>query len=171
MTYGTSGVGSAGHLAGELLKSMSGAKLTHAPYRGGGPAMNDLVAGHVSSVIASAPTATGFMRDGRIRALAMTAGHRSPFDPDVPTVAELGFPGYSATNWYAFVVASMTPPEYVAALNTLLTRALALPEVRATFAQHGIETLPGTPREAAAHVERERAVWKKVIADAGLRLE
>lgn len=171
MTYGTSGVGSAGHLAGELLKSMSGARLTHAPYRGGGPAMNDLVAGHVPSVIASAPTATGFMREGRIRALAMTAGHRSPFDPDVPTVAELGFPGYAATNWYAFVVASKTPTKYVATLNTLLTRALALPEVRGAFAKQGMETLPGTPQEAAAHFERERAVWKKVIADSGLRLD
>lgn len=171
MTYGTSGVGSAGHLAGELLKSMTGVRLTHAPYRGGGPAMNDLVAGHVPSVIASAPTATGFMRDGRIRALAMTAARRSPFDPDVPTVAELGFPGYAATNWYAFVVASKTPPQYVATLNTLLTQALALPEVRSAFAQQGMETLPGTPQEAAAHFERERAVWKKVIADSGLRLE
>ncbi|MGD9879193.1 MAG: Bug family tripartite tricarboxylate transporter substrate binding protein [Reyranella sp.] len=128
MTYGTSGVGSAGHLAGELLKSMSGARLARAPYRGGGPAMNDLVAGHVPSVIASAPTATRFVRDGRIRALAMFGPRRSPFDLDVPTVAELGFPGYAATNWYALIVASRRPPEYVAALNTLLTRALALPE-------------------------------------------
>ena len=92
MDYGTAGVGSAGHLAGELLKARSGARLNHVPFRGGGPAMNDLMGGHVPSLIASAPTATGVMREGRIRALAVTGARRSPFDPDIPTIAEQGFP-------------------------------------------------------------------------------
>ena len=124
MDYGSSGVGGAGHLAGELLKARSGAKLDDVPFRGGGPAMNDLVAGHVPSLIASAPTATPLMREGRIRALAVTGAKRSPYDPDIPTIAEQGFPGYAATNWYAVVVSSKVPPEIVAALNTILTRAL-----------------------------------------------
>src|SRR5436309_3736576 len=106
--YGSSGVGGAGHLAGELLKARSGARLHHVPFRGGGPAMNDLLGGHVPSLFASAPTATPFMRDGRIRALAVTGAKRSPFDPDIPTIAELGFPGYAATNWYAAVVSAKT---------------------------------------------------------------
>ena len=171
MDYGTSGVGSAGHLAGELLKSMSGTRLNHVPFRGGGPAMNDLVGGHVPSVFASAPTATPIVREGRIRALAATGARRSPLDPDLPTVAELGFPGYAATNWYAVVVSSRTPPEIVSTLNAIVTKALKAPEVRAAYAQQGMETLGGTTAEAASHIARETEVWKKVIADAGLRLE
>ena len=169
--YGSSGIGSAGHLAGELLKARSGVKLNHIPFRGGGPAMNDLVAGHVPSLIASAPTATGFMRDGRIRALAVTGAKRSPFDPDIPTIAEQGFPGYAATNWYAAVVSSKTPPETVSALNGILTKALNAPEVRDAYAKQGMETLASSAADATAHIARETEVWKKVIADAGLRLE
>ena len=171
MDYGTSGVGSADHLAGELLKARSGARLNHVPFRGGAPAMNDLLAGHIPSLIASAATATGFMREGRIRALAVTGATRSPFDPEIPTIAEQGFPGYAATNWYAAVVSSKVPPEAVATLNTLLTKALAAPEVRAAYAQQGMETLGGTTAEAAAHIASETEVWKKLIADAGIRLD
>ena len=171
MNYGTSGVGSAGHLSGELLKSRSGAQLNHVPFRGGGPAMNDLVAGHVPSLIASAPTATGFMREGRIRALAVTGAKRSPFDPEIPTIAESGFPGYAATNWYAVVVSSKVPPEIIAALNAIMTKALGAPEVRAAYGQQGMETLASTQADAAAHIARETGIWKKVIADAGIRLE
>lgn len=169
--YGTSGVGSAAHLAGELLKVRSGARLNHVPFRGGAPAMNDLLAGHIPSLIASAPTATGFMREGRIRALAMTGDKRSPFDPGIPTIAEQGFPGYAATNWFAFVMSSKVPPESVAVLSSLIAKALAVPEVRAAYAQQGMETLGGTAAEAAAHIARETEVWKKVIADAGIRLD
>ncbi|HEV3489202.1 MAG TPA: tripartite tricarboxylate transporter substrate-binding protein [Reyranella sp.] len=171
MDYGTSGVGSAGHLAGELLKALSGARLNHVPFRGGGPAMNDLVGGHVPSLIASAPTATGVMREGRIRVLAATGARRSPFDPDIPTIAEQGFPGYAATNWYAVVVSSKTPPEIVTTLNAILTKALGAPEVRTAYGQQGMETLASTADEAASHIARETEIWKKVIANAGIRLE
>lgn len=169
--YGTSGVGSAGHLAGELLKSRSGARLNHVPFRGGGPAMNDLVAGHVPSLIASAPTATGFMREGRIRALAVTGAKRSPFDPEIPTIAEQGFPGYAATNWYCIVVSSKVPPEIVATLNTIMTKALKAQEVQTAYGQQGMETLASTAAEAATHIARETEIWKKVISDAGIRLD
>jgi len=171
MDYGSSGVGGAGHLAGELLKARSGTKLNHVPFRGGGPAMNDLVAGHVPSLIASAPTATPLMREGRIRALAVTGAKRSPFDPDIPTIAEQGFPGYAATNWYATVVSSKVPPEIVAQLNAILTKALKAQEVQSAYGQQGMETIASTEAEAAAHIARETEVWKKVIADAGIRLE
>ena len=171
MDYGTSGVGSAGHLAGELLKARSGARLNHIPFRGGGPAMNDLLAGHVPSLIASAPTATGFMREGRIRALAVTDARRSPFDPGIPTIAEQGFPGYAATNWYCMVVSSKVPPDTLATLNIIMTKALKAPDVQAAYAQQGMETIAGTAAEAAAHIARETGIWKKVIADAGIRLD
>jgi tripartite-type tricarboxylate transporter receptor subunit TctC len=169
--YGTSGIGSAGHLAGELLKARSGARLNHVPFRGGGPAMNDLVAGHLPSVMASAPSAAGFLRDGRIRGLALTGAERTQFDPDLPTIAQSGFPGYAATNWYALVVSSKVPRELVANLNAIFTKALSASEVRSAYAQQGMVTLGGTADEAAAHIARETAVWKKVIADAGIRLE
>ena len=123
------------------------------------------------SLIASTPTATGFMREGRIRALAVTGAKRSPFDPDIPTIAEQGFPGYAATNWYAVVVSSKVPPEIATTLNAILTKALKVPEVQAAYAQQGMETLASTQAEAAAHITRETEIWKKVIADAGIRLE
>ncbi|HJQ58498.1 MAG TPA: tripartite tricarboxylate transporter substrate binding protein [Vineibacter sp.] len=171
LVYGTSGIGSAGHLAGELLKSMSRTRLTHAPYRGGGPAMNNLVAGHVPSLFASAPTATGLVRDGRIRALAVTGAQRSPFDPDIPTVAEQGFAGYAATNWYVLAAHARTPPRIVTALNAIFTRALNAPDVRATLAAQGMESLPSTQAEAADYIARETVIWKKIIAEAGIRFE
>ncbi|MBV8407038.1 MAG: tripartite tricarboxylate transporter substrate binding protein [Alphaproteobacteria bacterium] len=169
--YGSAGVGTAGHLAGLLLQARSGARLNQVPFRGGGPAMNDLVAGHLPSAIASAPTANAFVREGRIRGLALTGAKRTEFDPDLPTVAESGFPGYAATNWYAFVVSSKVPRELVASLNALLAKALAASEVRGAFAQQGMTTLGGTTEEAAAHIVRETKVWKKVIGDAGIRLD
>jgi tripartite-type tricarboxylate transporter receptor subunit TctC len=169
--YGTSGVGSAGHLAGELLRARSGAKLNHVPFRGGAPAMNDLVAGHLASVMASGPSAINFVREGRIRALALTAAERTPLDPDVPTIAASGFPGYAATNWYALVASSKVPREVIAALNALLTKALTTSEVRTAYAQQGMVTIAGTVDEAANHIAHETEVWKKVVADAGIRFE
>lgn len=171
MDYGTSGVGSAGHLAGALLMARSGARLNHVPFRGGGPAMNDLVAGHIPSVMASAPSATGPMQEGRIRALAVTGATRSPFEPDIPTIAELGFPGYAATNWYAFVVSSKVAPEIVATLHTILIDALNAADVRTAYAKQGMEIIASTQAEAASYIAREAEVWKKVIADAGIRLD
>jgi tripartite-type tricarboxylate transporter receptor subunit TctC len=169
--YGTSGIGSAGHLAGELLRVRSGAKLNHVPFRGGAPAMTDLVGGHLPSLMASGPSAANMVREGRIRALALTGAQRTPFDPDVPTIADQGFPGYAATNWYAFVVSSKVPRELVAALNAILTRALNASEVRAAYGQQGMVTIASTIDEAANHIARETEVWKKLIADAGIRME
>jgi tripartite-type tricarboxylate transporter receptor subunit TctC len=169
--YGTAGIGTAGHLAGLLLQARSGIRMNHVPFRGGAPAMNDLVAGHLPSAISSAPTANAFVREGRIRGLALTGAKRTPLDPDLPTIAESGFPGYAATNWYALVVSSKVPRDVVASLNALLARALAAAEVRETFGQQGMVTLGGTVDEAAAHIARETEVWRKVIVDAGIRLE
>lgn len=169
--YGTSGFGSAGHLAGELLRVRSGTRMNHIPFRGGGPAMNDLVAGHIASVMASGPSASNYVREGRIRALAITSAQRTPFDPDVPTIADSGFPGYSATNWYAFVTSSKVPRDTVAALNALLTRALNATDVRAAYAHQGMVTLARSTDDATAYVGRETEVWRKLIADAGFKME
>lgn len=169
--YGSAGIGSAGHLAGELLRVRSGTRMNHVPFRGGAPAMNDLVAGHLASVMASGPSASNFIREGRIRPLALTGAQRTPFDPDVPTIADQGFPGYAATNWYAFVVSSKVPPELVAILNALLTTALKAEEVRAAYAQQAMVTIGGTADAAAAYIAHETEIWKKLIVDAGIRME
>jgi tripartite-type tricarboxylate transporter receptor subunit TctC len=133
--------------------------------------MNDLVAGHLASVMASGPTASSLVREGRIRALALTGAQRTPLDPDVPTIAESGFPGYAATNWYALVVSSKVPEPIVAGLHALLTKALTADEVRAAYAQQGMVTLASSREEAAAHIARETEIWKKLIVDSGLRME
>jgi tripartite-type tricarboxylate transporter receptor subunit TctC len=111
------------------------------------------------------------VREGRIRALALTAAQRTPFDPDVPTIADSGFPGYSATNWYALVTSSKVPRDTIAALNALLTKALNAPEVRAAYAQQGMVTIAGTVEQAVAYIARETEVWKKLIADTGIRFD
>src|SRR4051812_11365580 len=117
IAYGTSGVGSAGHLAGELFRLTAKVNLTHVPYKGGGPAMSDLLGGQIPSVFASATTATPQVQSGKLRALGSTGTKRSASLPDVPTIAEQGYPGYQATNWYAFVAPAKTPKDVIARLN------------------------------------------------------
>jgi tripartite-type tricarboxylate transporter receptor subunit TctC len=121
--------------------------------------------------MASGPTATNAVREGRARAIALTAAKRTPLDPDVPTIADSGFPGYAATNWYALVVSSKVPHELVTVLNGLMSKALASQEVRTAYAQQGMMALGGTTDEAAAYIAQETETWKKVVADAGIRFE
>src|SRR5215831_18606184 len=127
IAYGTSGVGSAGHLAGELFRLTAKANLVHVPYKGGGPAMSDLLGGQIPSSFASATTATPQVQTGKLRALGITSPRRSVALPDVPTIAEQGYPGYQATNWYAFVAPAKTPKNIVARLNREIVRTLKDP--------------------------------------------
>lgn len=169
--YGTSGIGGTGHLAGELLRMMARAKIVHVPYKGGGPAMTDLLGGQIPSGFASAPSAMPHIKTGKIRALATTGPKRSPFLPNVPTIAESGYPGYEATNWYAYVAPAKTPREIVERLNRELVKVLNAPEVREQLGQHGMEANPSTPDELAKHIERELAVWGKVVKEAGIKAQ
>jgi tripartite-type tricarboxylate transporter receptor subunit TctC len=171
MPYGSAGVGSAGHLAGELFKLVAKANLVHVPYKGGGPAMQDLLGGQVPSVFASAPTAVGPVKAGRIRALATTGAKRSASLPDVPTIAELGYPGYEATNWYAIVAPAKTQKEIIARLNRDIVRTLEERETRAHLLDHGEEPSPSTPEELGRYMEREYATWGKVVKEAGIQAE
>lgn len=171
LPYGTSGVGSAGHLAGELFKLVAKANLVHVPYKGGGPAMSDLLGGQVPSLFASAPTAVGPVKTGRIRALATTGSKRSASFPDVPTVAESGYPGYEAINWYAYVAPAKTPQDIVARLHRDVVRALQDPETRGHLLDHGEEPSPSTPAELGRYIEREYATWGKVVKEAGIHAE
>lgn len=171
MGYGTSGVGGTGHLAGELFHLMAKADVVHVPYKGGGPAMSDLLGGQIPSGFASAPSALPHIKAGKIRALATTGIRRSAFLPNVPTVAESGFPGYDATNWYAFIAPAKTPREIIDRLNRDLVRALNTPETREQLLANGMEPQPGTPEELARQIENQLAVWGRVVRDAGIQAE
>jgi len=168
IAYGTSGVGSAGHLAGELFRLTAKANLTHVPYKGGGPAMSDLLGGQIPSVFASATTATPQVKAGKLRALGSTGARRSAALPDVPTIAEQGYPGYQATNWYAFVAPAKTPKDVVARLNREIVKTLGDPETHAAILKQGEEPTPSTPEELAQHMASEYATWGRVIKEAGI---
>ncbi|HTQ75159.1 MAG TPA: tripartite tricarboxylate transporter substrate binding protein [Burkholderiales bacterium] len=171
IAYGTSGVGSAGHLAGELFRLTAKANLVHVPYKGGGPAMSDLLGGQIPSVFASATTATPQVQTGKLRALGSTGSKRSAALPDVPTIAEQGYPGYQATNWYAFVAPARTPKDIIARLNREIVKTLNEPDTHAAILKQGEEPVPSTPEELAQRMKREYDTWGRVIRDAGIPKE
>ena len=171
MGYGTSGVGGTGHLAGELFRLMAKADVVHVPYKGGGPAMSDLLGGQIPSGFASAPSALPHIKAGKIRALATTGILRSAFLPNVPTVAESGFPGYDATNWYAYIAPAKTPREVIERLNRELVRVLNTQETREQLLANGMEPQPGTPEELGRVIESQLAVWGRVVREAGIQAE
>jgi tripartite-type tricarboxylate transporter receptor subunit TctC len=171
IAYGTSGVGSAGHLAGELFRLTAKANLVHVPYKGGGPAMSDLLGGQIPSVFASATTAVPQVKAGKLRALGTTGVRRSATLPDVPTIAEQGYPGYEATNWYAFVAPAKTPKDIVVRLNREIVKTLRDPETHDAIFKQGEEPTPSTSEELAQHMAREYATWGRVIKEAGIPVE
>jgi len=171
LPYGTSGVGSAGNLAGELFRLTAKANLIHVPYKGGGPAMSDLLGGQILSVFASATTAVPQVKAGKLRALGTTSAKRSATMPEVPTIAEQGYPGYEATNWYAFVAPAKTPRNVGVRLNREIGKTLPDPETHDAIFKQGEEPTPSTPEELAQHMAREYATWGKVIKEAGIPVE
>jgi tripartite-type tricarboxylate transporter receptor subunit TctC len=171
MAYGTSGIGSAGNLAGELFRLTAKANLVHVPYKGGGPAMSDLLGGQIPSVFASATTATPQVKAGKLRALGSTGPKRSAALPEVPTIAEQGYPGYQATNWYAYVAPARTPKDIIARLNREIVKTLNDPETHAAILKQGEEPTPSSPDELAQHMTREYATWGRVISEAGIPKE
>jgi len=168
--YGTSGIGTTGHLAGELFRMMAKAPIVHVPYKGGGPAMTDLLGGQIPSSFASAPSALPHVKAGKIHALATTGAKRSEDLPDVPTIAE-SYPGYEATNWYAFVAPARTPKDVVGELNRQLIKVLSTPSVREQLLANGMEPQPSTPEELARYMEREYETWGRVVKEAGIQAE
>jgi tripartite-type tricarboxylate transporter receptor subunit TctC len=167
LAYGTSGTGGSGHLAGALFRRMTNTELLHVPYKGGGPAMVDLVAGQTQVGFASQPSAVTFIRDGRLRALALTTSHRSKLFPDLPTVSESGVPGYESHAWYGFVVPAKTPQPIVTRLNTEIVRILNSPDVSQAVAAQGLEVWTMTPEAFGAFIKSEAEKWARVIRDIG----
>lgn len=170
-TYGSSGIGGAGHLAGELLKMMAKIDLVHVPFKGGGPAMQAMLGGQIHAYMATPVAAGPHVKAGKAKALATTGPQRDPLTPEVPTVAESGYPGYQATNWYAFVVAARTPKEIVARLNRDIVATLRDPRVIELLRRQGVEPRPGTPEELAQFMRSEHQTWGRVVKDAGIKIE
>ena len=171
LTYGSSGVGSAGHLAGELFKERAGIDVLHVPYKGGGPAMIDLIGGRLDMYVGVPSTVAPHVDAGQLRALATTGAKRTSLMPGVPTVAESGYPGFEAINWYAFVAPGKMPTNLLDFWNRELTKVLNDPQVAAKLAKDGLDPAPGTRDELAQYIERENLKWGKIVRDAKITPE
>ncbi len=171
LNFASSGTASQGHLAGELFNSMAGVKLVHIPYKGGGPAMVDLIAGHVEIFVAVISTAVPQVKAGKARALAVTGTKRAPALSDVPTVAEMGLKGYEATAWYGYVVPPATPRAIIERLHKATVTVLEMADVKQTLLNQGLEPVHSTPGQFAAHIRSETDKWTRVIKSAGLKSE
>ena len=171
ITYASSGIGGAGHLAGELLKGMAKIDIVHVPYKGGGPAMQGFLGGQVDSFFATPISSISQIRSGRARPIATTGAKRAALMPDVPTVAESGFPGYEALNWYGYLAPAKTPKEIIDRLAREIGKALANPQVVAALNKTGVEPQPMTPAEFGRYIAREYQTWGKVVKDAHIKAE
>jgi tripartite-type tricarboxylate transporter receptor subunit TctC len=168
LAYGSSGSGGAGHLAAALFRSMAKIEMLHVPYKGGAPAMIDLLAGQVQLVFASSPTAVSPVNAGRLRALAVTTARRSKLFSELPTIAEAGVPGYEAHSWYGFVVAAKTPQDIINRLNKELVQILNRSDTAEALLRQGLEVWTTTPAAFGAYIKSEYDKWGRVIRDAAI---
>ena len=171
LNCGSSGVGGAGHLALELFNLQTGARITHVPYKGGGPAMIDLLGGNIHLIFATAASAVVHIKSGKIRALAVTTAKRAPLVPDLPTVAETGLKGFEANNWYGVVVPARTPRPIIDRLNKDVATALNTADVKELLFKQGLDVAPESPEAFGAYIKSELAKWAKVVKAANLKAE
>jgi tripartite-type tricarboxylate transporter receptor subunit TctC len=169
LNYASAGKGSGIHLGTVLFAITAGVEITHVPYRGTGPALTDLLGGHVAMFFSSLPSAVGLVKDGKLRALGVTGLKRSPIFPEVPTVAEQGLPGFEAVLHYGIVAPAGTPRPIVDKLNAALRAALNSDDVHRRIATEGAEPLPTTPDEYAADIDREETKWSGLVKKSGAR--
>ena len=171
LNFGSGSTGSAGHLAGELFKTMAGVEMTHVPYKGAAPAMNDLIGGQIQLMFDNLASALGQVRAGRVRALAVTTARRTALAPDLPTIAESGLPGFDINTWFGIFVPANTPREMVDRLHAEFTRALAAPDVREKVLSLGAEPVGSTPAEFAAYIRAEAEKYARVIKASGAKAD
>ncbi|MBL6454613.1 tripartite tricarboxylate transporter substrate binding protein [Belnapia sp. T6] len=171
LTYGSSGVGSAGHLAGALLDQVAGTECVHVPYRGGGQLITDILSGKLDFAFATAATTLEHVETGRLRALAVPSAQRSELMPRLPTMAETGVQGYAVLNWYALVAPRGLPSATTARLNAALRAAQADPEAVRKLAAQGVEPLPGSPEEATRFMAEEVTKWRAVVQAARIGVD
>jgi tripartite-type tricarboxylate transporter receptor subunit TctC len=171
LNFGSGSTGSAGHLAGELFKTMAGVEMTHVPYKGAAPAMNDLIGGQIQLMFDNLASSLAQVRAGRIRALAVTTAKRSALAPDLPTIAESGLPGFDISTWFGIFVPANTPPEIVDRLHSEFTRALAMPDIRDKMLALGAEPVGSRPGEFSAYIRTEADKYARVIKASGAKVD
>jgi tripartite-type tricarboxylate transporter receptor subunit TctC len=171
LNYGTAGSGSTSHMAMELFLSMAKIRMTHVPYKGTGPALTDLLGGHISLMFDVIMTTLPHMQAGKLRTIGISSLERHPVTPDVPTIAESGYPGYEALVWFGFVAPAKTPPEIVRRVQEEVGRALKTPAMRDLLGSQGLVIVANTPAEFGKRVGVEIVKWRKVIQEAGIKLE
>jgi tripartite-type tricarboxylate transporter receptor subunit TctC len=169
LNFSSPGSGSGAHLAGELLNAEAGIKTVHVPYKGMAPAVSDLVGGQVQMMFAGISTALQHIKAGKLVALAIASPQRSPQLPDVPTVAESGFPGFDVTSWYGIVVRAGTPPALVRKLHADMAEALAAPDVREKLAALGLDPLGNTPEDFQKMIAAESRKWSEIVRKADIK--
>jgi len=167
----SAGAGGATHLALELFKSLGRLDIVHVPYKGGGPAMTDLMGGQVLFSFASMASAVPLVRAGRLRAIAVSGAERSALFPDVPTVAQSGLPGFASEDWQGILAPAKTPPEIAGKLNAEIARILALPEVKAKLAAAGFDAKTSTPEWFAQFIQAETVKWAKLLKAIGIKAQ
>ena len=171
LNYASSGVGSTQHLAGELFTLLTGAKIVHVPYKGSGPAVVDLLAGHVSMNFDTMPPVLPHIKSGRMRALALTTPKRSPQLPNVPTMMEVGLKGFDMTNWYGIMAPAKTPRDVVMKVNAEANRIMALPDAKSKLEEAGTQLDPGSPEKFAGFLKSEIAKYAKLVKAANVTLD
>jgi len=171
VTYASSGNGTTLHLSGELFKRLANVEMTHIPYRGGAPAINDLIPGRVDVIFDNVPTVVQHVREGQLRGLAVTTKERIAIMPEMPTIAESGVPGFDVSSWFGFFVPARTPPDIITKINADTNAALVHPTVKPRFEHLGAVPKGSTPAELAAFLKSEIDKWGPVIADARIKVE
>ena len=171
LNYASAGIGSFQHLGGELFKLTAGVNIVHVPYKGGGPAMTDVLGGHTKIMFSSLVQTTPFVLIGQLRALGTSGAKRNPALPDVPTIAEAGLPGYEATNWWGIVAPAGTPPAIVEKLHNEIAAVQNSPQTKEQFAAQGADIVQMTSPEFGAFIEKEINKWERVVKEAGIKAE
>jgi len=171
LAYANRGIGTTSHMAAELLAQRAGVEFLHIPYNGAGSVFKDVITGEIPIVISSTGTTAPFVRSGQLRALAVTASRRSAALPDVPTVAESGFPGFEVNSWYGVLAPAGTPPEIVGRLHDELVRILALPDVAELLVRQGMAPVGNTPEQFAAEISADVERWARLVREGRIRAE
>ncbi|MDQ3025536.1 MAG: tripartite tricarboxylate transporter substrate binding protein [Pseudomonadota bacterium] len=171
LNFGSGSTGSAGHLAGELFKAMAGVEMTHVPYKGAAPAMNDLIGGQIQLMFDNLASSLGQVRAGKVRALAVTTAKRTPLAPELPTIAEAGLPSFDISTWFGVFAPAGTPREALDRLHAQFTRALAAPDVREKMQNLGAEPVGNRPEEFAAYIRAEGEKYARVIKASGAKAD
>ena len=169
--FGSSGSGSVSHLAGELFKSMAGVEMLHVPYKGSGPALSDLLGGHINVMFSPAQTVTPQIQAGNLKALPVTSPKRSQSVPGLPTISESGIPGYSAVGWFGIFVPLKTPNSIVSKVSADIDKVLKTPQVRKEMLERGIEPSGGTSEEFAELIKIDQQKWSKLIQDKNIKID